>query len=93
VSAAYDVAVAGGGPAGLAVAGALARRGRSVVLFERGTFEGPRAGESLGGEVGALLGTLGAWDAMGAVLGAQVPFRAVQSAWGGEELVERHALA
>jgi flavin-dependent dehydrogenase len=89
----HDVVVVGGGPAGAAVAGALARRGKDVVLVERGTFGRPRIGESLGAEVRQLLEELGAWSALREVLGQQVPFRAVQSAWGTEQLEERHAIA
>ena len=43
----YDVAVVGGGPAGSATAGFLARAGRRVVLFEREEFPRFHVGESL----------------------------------------------
>lgn len=43
----YDAAIIGGGPAGSTVATALARRGRSVVLFEREKFPRFHVGESL----------------------------------------------
>jgi flavin-dependent dehydrogenase len=43
----FDFAVAGGGPAGCAAAITLARRGHSVVLFERETFPRFHIGESL----------------------------------------------
>lgn len=43
----FDFAVAGGGPAGTSAAITLARRGRSVVLFERDTFPRFHIGESL----------------------------------------------
>jgi flavin-dependent dehydrogenase len=87
-----DVAVVGGGPAGLATAAGLARRGRRVVLFERTEYEGARVGETLGAEALALLKGLGAGEAMAGIVEAQVPLRAVVSAWGTEDLVERHAM-
>ncbi len=43
----YEVAVIGGGPAGSAAAGQLARRGRRVVLLERQHFPRFHIGESL----------------------------------------------
>ncbi len=88
----FDVAVLGGGPAGIAIAATLQRRGHRVVVFERGAYEMQRIGESLGGEVAPLLRSLGAWDAMAEVLGTQVPFFAVRSAWGSDALVERSAM-
>jgi flavin-dependent dehydrogenase len=87
-----DVVVVGGGPAGLAVAGALAQRGRRVALFERDDYASPRVGESLGGEVGPLLAELGASGVVGDFLSAQVPFRELRSAWGSDVLEERHSI-
>jgi flavin-dependent dehydrogenase len=89
----YDVVVVGGGPAGLAVAGALRRRGRTVALFERTAYDSPRVGETLGAEAFPPLRSLGAWEAMEALVEEQVPLRAVLSAWGSDELVERHSMA
>ena len=43
----YDAAIIGGGPAGSTVATALARAGRSVVVFEKEKFPRFRVGESL----------------------------------------------
>jgi flavin-dependent dehydrogenase len=88
----FDVVVVGGGPAGLAVSGALRRKGRSVAVFERSSYEAPRVGETLGAEALAALRTLGAWDRMAPLVEEQVPLRAVQSAWGAEELHERHSM-
>jgi flavin-dependent dehydrogenase len=87
-----DVAVVGGGPAGLAVAGALRRFGRSVVLFERSSYDATRVGETLGAEALAALRAIGAWEHMAAIVEEQVPLRAVHSAWGSEELLERHSM-
>jgi flavin-dependent dehydrogenase len=55
----YDVAVAGGGPAGCAAAIALAQRGRRVVLLEREAFPRFHIGESLLATVNESLETLG----------------------------------
>ena len=69
-----DVAVVGGGIAGLTAAAVLARAGRSVVLFERSSRAGGRAGTAdengfklnigphalyIGGEAARVLGDLG----------------------------------
>ena len=89
-AAAVDVAILGGGPAGLAAAAALARSGRNAVVFERAGYHAARAGETFGGEVRPLLEQIGAWDAFAAL--GQVPFRGVRSAWGGAELSERSAI-
>ncbi len=87
-----DVAVVGGGPAGAAVAGRLARAGARVALVERSAYDAPRVGETFGAEVGPLLERLGAWGAVGDLLGAQVRFRSVLSAWGSDDLVERPSI-
>ncbi len=88
----FDVVVAGGGPAGLAVAAALRLRGRSVALFERTAYEGPRVGETLGPEVFVLLRALGAWGAVGDLVEGQVPLRSVRAAWGAGDLDERPSI-
>ena len=59
----FDIAVVGGGPAGSALAGFLARAGRSVVLLERERF--PRSklcGEFLSGEARDVLAAAGCLD-------------------------------
>lgn len=91
-SALVDVAVVGGGPAGLATAGALARRGASVTVLERASSSALRLGETLGAEVRPLLGELGAWEAVEDVLRTQLPFRGVRSAWGSDVLSERASI-
>jgi flavin-dependent dehydrogenase len=82
---AIDVAVIGGGPAGLAVAGLLARRGRNVVVFDRGRKHA--VGETFGGEIHALVDELGV-----ALPEPSVPFTSVRSAWGRAELAERDSI-
>jgi flavin-dependent dehydrogenase len=88
----FDVVVVGGGPAGLAVAGALQKRGRSVAVLERTSYERTRAGETLDPETFPLLKALGAWDALGPFLDAQVPHRGVRSAWGSSETEEKASI-
>ncbi len=87
----HDVVVLGGGPSGLAAATALAARGRSVVVLERGRLGRPRVGETLGPEIEPILATLGVWDVFQAE--ARVPFRGVRSAWGSSAIVERSSIA
>lgn len=79
-----EVAVLGGGPAGLALAAAVAREGHSVAVFERESRTPFKAGETLGPALRPILEQLGAWEAFTAL--PTVPFREVQSAWGGPEL-------
>jgi flavin-dependent dehydrogenase len=87
-----DALVVGGGPAGLAVAGALRQRGRSVALFERSAYDTLRVGETLGAEAFPPLRAIGAWDRVGPILERQVPLRSVLSAWGSGDLAERHSI-
>ena len=87
-----DVALVGGGPAGLALAGMLAVRGRRVVVFERTTYAETRVGETFGAEIGARLDDIGAAQAMADLLGAQLPFALVRSTWGSDEPAERPSI-
>lgn len=85
-----DLAVLGGGPAGLALAGAVARRGWSVAVFEREPLTPFKAGETLGPALRPALEQLDAWEAFAAL--PTVPFRSVRSAWGSPDLQSRDAL-
>ncbi len=76
----------------MAVGAALSRRGHSVVVLERTTYERSRTGETLDAETVPLLESLGAWDGLGAFMERQLPHRAVLSAWGGAELEDRPAI-
>jgi flavin-dependent dehydrogenase len=87
-----DVAVVGGGPAGLVTAALLARRRRRVVLFERSRYDAPRAGETLNPLVRALLEPIGAWEDIAAAPEMGVALRGVHSAWGGEDLAWRSSM-
>jgi flavin-dependent dehydrogenase len=85
--ASFDVVVAGGGPAGCAVALALARRGRSVLVVDPARGRGVQLGESLPPAARPLLAELGVLDR---VAGAgHLPTHGTLSAWGSDVLVAR----
>src|SRR3954452_12046394 len=90
----FDVAVVGGGPAGSAAAGRLARSGCRVVLLERSRFDAPRVGESLAPSTNPLLTELGVWSRFAGL--RPLPSFGTRSVWGGAEpqshshLVSRH---
>jgi len=77
--------VLGGGPAGAAVARALALRGRDVVVLEASAFDGPRYGETLAPECNPLLRELGVWEALAS---SAVESPGTLSAWGSSALGE-----
>jgi len=60
----FDVAVVGGGPGGAAAAGALARDGHRVVVFEREDFPRFHIGESQLPWINEVLAKLGATEAV-----------------------------
>ncbi len=80
---AYDVVVAGGGPAGAATALRLAGSGFSVALLERGCFDRPRVGETLAPSIQPLLRELGVWEQFVAL--GPLPSWGTRSIWSSTE--------
>jgi flavin-dependent dehydrogenase len=90
VSSRFDVAILGGGPAGLSAAIALCRRGRSVLVVDRERAEGPRVGETLAPDVRHLLESLRVGDGFDLV--PSIGFVGTKSVWGTAEPFERSAI-
>lgn len=84
----FDVVVAGGGPAGAAVALTLARRGRSVLVVDPVRGGHVSLGESLPPAARPLLAELGVLDRLLAGAG-HLPSHGTLSAWGSHVLVAR----
>src|SRR5262245_48297994 len=82
----FDVAVVGGGPAGLAAAIALRELDHSVMVVERRSCVRRRVVETLPPEIRLPLGGLGVWDDCVALGCTPVPSRL--SIWGGDDVVE-----
>ena len=81
-----DVAVLGGGPAGVAIALELLNRGYSTVVIERSDYRGARIGETLPPAIQPLLVRLGIWDRF--LAGKHAPSFSIRAAWGGDDLHE-----
>ncbi|HEY3841602.1 MAG TPA: NAD(P)/FAD-dependent oxidoreductase [Bryobacteraceae bacterium] len=77
----FDFAIAGGGPAGSTAGMCLARSGWRVAIFEAGSFDREKPGETLPPEINPLLRELGVWESFQAQSPVECP--GVVSAWGG----------
>ncbi|HXB44745.1 MAG TPA: NAD(P)/FAD-dependent oxidoreductase [Puia sp.] len=80
----YDVAIAGGGPAGTMAANELARLGKKVILLEASDYRRLRIGETLTPPVNNLLKKQGLWD--GFLNEGHLPSWGNRSAWGSQEI-------
>lgn len=86
MTAAVDVLVVGGGPAGAAAGLALARGGRSAAVLTRARDHRPRIGETVPPTIIGPLVRLGLWDAFLADGHAPAPGTVV--CWGGDRPYE-----
>lgn len=82
-----DVAIAGGGPAGIAAAITLAEKGRSVLVAERSHYQGVRVGETFPPAIRQVLTGLGLQKAFEAAL--CLPSYGIRSLWGSFAPYER----
>jgi flavin-dependent dehydrogenase len=80
----YDVAIAGGGPAGSMAASELSRMGKTVVLFEAADFDQLRIGETVAPPIINLLKKQGLWEFFKA--DGHLPSWGNRSAWGSENI-------
>lgn len=71
--------VAGGGPAGSAVALDLSRRGYRVAIIEQSAYQNFRVGETLPPEIRRLLGELGVWEQF--LASERLASHGIRSAW------------
>src|SRR5262249_31502648 len=84
----YDIAIAGAGPAGSALALLAAKAGLRVLLAERSQFERPRIGETAPPELRPLLARAGLAHVLNSECYREAP--AVVSVWGSSIPHERH---
>ena len=82
-----DVAIVGGGPAGIATALTLARSGASVLVVERSFYEEERVGETFPPAIQYALARLDLWEEFAAA--RHVPSQAIRCLWGSDEPYER----
>jgi len=85
-----DVAIVGGGPAGLATAIALRREGLAVVVLERTNYRSVRVGEHIPPNTKQLLASLGLADELTSGRHASCP--GICSVWGSDEPAARDYL-
>ena len=85
-----DVLIAGGGPAGCALAIAAAGSGLSVLVLERSRYGGPRVGEHLTPDAQPTLEALGLFERFHAA--SHQPCLGIRAAWGTETLYDRDYL-
>lgn len=88
--AACDVIVVGAGPAGVATAIGLCRRGLSVKVLERASPPRFRIGETVPADIRSPLERIGAWD--GFCKQGHLPSTGTASAWGTAELASSDAM-
>ena len=86
----FDVAIAGGGPAGCATALALARRGHRCLVVEKSSYADLRVGETLPAAVRRLLIDLGAWERFMAA--GFIPAHVIAAIWGADRAHENAAI-
>jgi flavin-dependent dehydrogenase len=86
----FDVAVVGGGPAGLATAIALRREGLAVVVVERTDYRSLRVGEHVPPSTKPELVSLGLADVLARGTHASCP--GIRSVWGSDEAADRDYL-
>ena len=85
---AYDITIAGAGPAGSVFALLAARAGYRVLLVERSSFDKPRLGETAPPELRRALTRAGLEHLAHAPFCRDAP--EVLSVWGSDELTARH---
>jgi len=83
----FQVAVVGGGPAGLATAIALLHEGQSVIVVEQSDYSSERVGEHLGPNSKPLLRALGLLKACDSRFQASCP--GIRSVWGTDEAAHK----
>ena len=91
VASGYDVAIFGGGPAGLAVAIELTRQGLDVLVIERSDYAAERVGEHLPPGAKRQLRAVGIADPLDS--GRHVACHGIRSVWGRTEPYDKDYIA